>query len=62
MKHLNAPGYPDTRGLAALLNYFGYLQEKRLAEVNKARHEVDELKKLMKQTGNRKKMSSENTK
>ncbi|MFZ5758740.1 MAG: hypothetical protein ACOY32_03805 [Thermodesulfobacteriota bacterium] len=62
MKHFNAPGYPDTQGLAALLNYFGYLQEKRLAEVNKARHDVDELKKLVKQASNRKKLSSENTK
>jgi hypothetical protein len=38
---------PDIKGLAALLNYFQQLQEKRIAEVNKAQRQVNELKKKL---------------
>jgi len=37
----------DIKGLAALLNYFQHLQEKRIAEVNRAQRQVNELKKKL---------------
>ncbi len=38
---------PDIKGLSALLNYFQHLQEKRIAEVNRAQRQVNELKKKL---------------
>jgi hypothetical protein len=38
---------PDIKGLASLLNYFQHLQEKRIAEVNRAQRQVNELKKKL---------------
>lgn len=47
MQQLNTLDSPDIKGLAALLNYFQILQEKRIAEVNRAQKQVNELKKKL---------------
>jgi len=47
MQQINTVNSPDIKGLAALLNYFQLLQEKRIAEVNRAQKQVNELKKKL---------------
>jgi hypothetical protein len=47
MQQINSVNSPDIKGLAALLNYFQLLQEKRIAEVNRAQKQVNELKKKL---------------
>ncbi|MBU0907980.1 MAG: hypothetical protein KKA54_03640 [Proteobacteria bacterium] len=44
MQHIDKARYPDIKGLAALLSYFQYLQEKRIEEVGRAQQQVNELK------------------
>ena len=44
MQQIDAGRYPDIKGLAALLSYFQYLQEKRIEEVSRAQEQVNELK------------------
>jgi len=61
MEQFNATAYPDIRGLAALLNYFEHLQKKRVAEVNKARHEVNALKKQVEHLKNIEEIINERT-
>ena len=47
MEQIDTTHYPDIKGLAALLNYFQLLQEKRIAEVSSAQKQVYELKKKL---------------
>lgn len=47
MQPTDTARYPDIKGLAALLNYFEYLQEKRIEEVSRAQQQVNELKKKL---------------
>lgn len=44
MQHIEAMPNADIRGLSVLLSHFNALQEKRLAEVERAQSEINELK------------------
>ena len=44
MQNIQPAPYPDLKDLAALLNYFEHLQQKRVSEVNKAKEQVKQLK------------------
>lgn len=44
MQHIDKANFPDIKGLAALLSYFQYLQEKRIEDVSRAQQQVNELK------------------
>ncbi|MFH1215590.1 MAG: hypothetical protein V1706_03710 [Pseudomonadota bacterium] len=59
MEHFNTTSYPDIRGLSALLHYFEHLQKKRVTEINRARHEVNELKKQLEHLKNIEEIISE---